>query len=103
MADRTGVVVDVRRARANVVLDTPRTGFVEDGWLGARFRVGTAVVAVSTPVPRCDMVNQAGLDLTDARGTLRGIWDAHAGELGVVACVVTPGRISVGDPLVRIT
>lgn len=103
VADRTGVVVDVRRARANVVLDAPRAGFVEDGWLGARFRVGTAVVAVSTPMPRCDMINQAGLDLPDGHGSLRGIGDAHAGELGVVASVVTPGRISVGDPLVRIT
>ena len=103
VADRTGVVVDVRRARANVVLDAPRAGFVEDDWLGAHFRVGTAVVAVSIPMPRCDMVNQTGLDLPDGRGTLRGIGDAHAGELGVVASVVTPGRLSVGDPLVRIT
>lgn len=100
--ERTGAAMDVRRARANLVLDTPCAGFVEDGWLGGHFRVGTAVVAVSIPMPRCDMVNQPGLDLPDARGTLRRLGEVHGGELGVVAAVVTPGRVSVGDPVVRI-
>lgn len=102
VAARTGLDVDVRRARANLVLDTPRAGFVEDGWLGGTFQVGTAVVAVSTPMPRCDMVNQPGLDLPDARGTLRRLGEVHGGDLGVVAAVLTPGRVSVGDPVVRV-
>lgn len=95
--ERSGVRLDPRRARANLVLDTPAAGFTEDGWLGAGLRIGGAVVRVSAPMPRCDMMNQAGAGLVGERGLLRVLGDVHDADLGVIASVRTPGVVTLGD------
>jgi uncharacterized protein YcbX len=99
---RSGVLLDPRRARANLLFDAPVAGFVEDGWLGADLRVGGAVIRVSVPMPRCDMVNQAALDLPCMHGALRALGEQHDAELGVVASVRIPGVVAVGDAVERI-
>jgi uncharacterized protein YcbX len=93
-----GEPVDGRRPRANLVLDTGAVGgFVEDGWVGRRLRVGTAVLALSAPMPRCVMIGMAQEGLPDDRAVLRDVLRLHDGFLGLVADVVVPGSFEVGD------
>jgi uncharacterized protein YcbX len=90
--------VDPARFRANIHLSTPGP-FVEDSWLGRQLQIGTAVVQVEMTSPRCVMVNMATADLPDQPGNLTAIGRINNACLGVIATVVTPGTISVGDEL----
>lgn len=94
--DRLGHHVPPRRFRANLVVDTPDvSGFVEDAWVGHRLRVGDVELEVVDRMPRCVMVDaaQVGLGPDRVLAALTELNDAH---LGVVARVVTPGRVRVG-------
>jgi uncharacterized protein len=87
---------DRRRFRANVVLD----GDGEDGLVGGRVAVGTTVLHVVQPVPRCVMTTrpQAGGIGRDT-GVLKTIHRERGGVLAVGALVVRPGAVAVGDEL----
>lgn len=91
-----GERVDPARFRANIVLDTSRP-FVEDEWIGRRLEVGTAVLQVSLASPRCVMVDMRTADLPAQPGNLAAIGRVNGANLGVVASVVVPGSVSVGD------
>lgn len=91
-----GEPVDPARFRANIVLDTSEA-FVEDTWVGRQLQVGTAVLLVELSSPRCVMVNARTADLPVQPGNLAAVGRVNDGCLGVVARVVTPGTISVGD------
>lgn len=96
---RLGEPVDPRRFRPNLVVDTgDLAGMVEDTWLGRRVAVGEVVLEVTDRMPRCVMVNlpQIGLGATRVLDVVGELNDAH---LGVLATVVTPGRVRVGDPV----
>ena len=96
-----GEPVDPRRFRPNLVVDTADLdGLVEDAWVGHRLQVGEVLLEVMAPMPRCVMVNlpQVGLDATRVLDAVGEINDAN---LGVLATVVTPGRVRVGDPVHR--
>lgn len=96
---------DPRRFRANLLLDVPGDGFVENDWTGRRLTVGGAVLEVVAPTPRCVMPTLAQEELPADRGVLKiaaihnrvdtgfGIWAC----LGAYATVVTPGPVAVGD------
>lgn len=101
MATAHGRPVDPRRLRPNVVVDTgPRTGLLENGWAGRRVALGGEVVLeVLYAMPRCVMVDLPALDLPADHGLLQTVTDVNGGDLGVVADVVSPGSVSVGDPL----
>ena len=88
--------VDAARFRANVVLDTG-AAFTEDAWMGCRVSVGTAVLQVFMPSPRCVMINMASADLPAQPGNLAALAELHDSCLGVIARVVQPGQIGVGD------
>jgi uncharacterized protein YcbX len=107
-----GAPLDARRARANLVLDTnavadelllsgtPPTavhGFPEDDWVSRRLRVGTVELAVTGLMPRCVMIGMAQDGQPDDRGVLRELLRRHDGNLGLVADVVVPGTVAVGD------
>ena len=89
--------VDCRRTRANLVLATDEAGFVEDGWVGRRLRVGTAELVLTDLMPRCVMVGAAQDGLPDDRGVLRELLRRHDGYLGLVADVGVPGTVALGD------
>lgn len=99
LARHHGRDVDVRRFRPNLVIDTGDVdGFVEQGWLGRRVAVGDDVLlAVVAPMPRCVMVTQPQRDLPPDEGLLRRVTDVAGMDFGVLAEVVTPGRVAVGD------
>jgi uncharacterized protein YcbX len=90
--------VDPARFRANIHLSTSGP-FVEDGWLGRQLRIGTAVVRVEMTSPRCVMVNMATADLPEQAGNLKAIGRINNACLGVIAKVMTPGTINLGDEL----
>ena len=91
-----GAAVDPGRFRANLVLDVP-TAFAEDAWVGQRVRVGTCVLEVVMTSSRCRMVDAASADAPAQHGVLLATGRAHRAELGVIARVVAPGRVRVGD------
>lgn len=87
-----------RRFRTNVLLD----GAGEDDLVGARVRVGGAVVHVGLRIERCVMVTRpqpGGIELD--LDVLRTIHGDRAGLLAVGATVERPGRVAVGDALVH--
>jgi uncharacterized protein len=90
--------VNPARFRANILIDGP-SAFAEEAWVGRRVHIGTAVLHVSMASPRCVMVNAATADLPAQPGNLAAIGRLNQARLGVVATVVAPGRITVGDEL----
>ncbi len=97
-----GAGVDARRMRCNLLVDTPDLdGFAEEEWLGRQLRVGPDVVLrVVAPMPRCVMVNASTRDLDADPDLLKTITRANDGSIGVLAEVVHPGAITLGDPVV---
>jgi uncharacterized protein YcbX len=87
---------DRRRFRSNIVLDGPG----EDGLIGSQVRVGTAILDINDPIPRCVMVTRPqpggiGRDTS----VLKAIHGEHGGDLAVGAQVHTPGTVRTGDDL----
>ncbi len=97
-----GSTVDPRRARANVLVDNgtdPR--FDEQDWVGRTLTIGDVVLEVLRPMVRCVMVTMPQVDLPEERGLLARIGEVNETSLGLVAEVVRPGRLRVGDPVIR--
>lgn len=93
-----GEEVEPERFRANILLDTP-AAYAEEAWVDRDVQVGTAVLHVTMCSPRCVMVNLPTADLPSQPGNLALLGDLTGGHLGVIATVVRPGRVAVGDPV----
>lgn len=91
--------VDAGRFRANILVDG-LAAFAERTWIGRDVQIGTAVLRVVAALPRCVMVNAEAVDMPAQPGNLAAIGRLNQGELGVVADVVEPGGIRVGDAVV---
>jgi uncharacterized protein YcbX len=95
-----GAPVDVRRLRANLVVDTGTApAFDEREWTGREVLVGDEVVLrVREPMVRCVMVDlpQAGLP-PGPDGLLATLGRENDTCLGVVVDVVVPGTVRAGD------
>ena len=101
IAERHGGVVDRRRARANVLVDNgTEAGFDEDDWVGRLVRIGSAELRILRPMVRCVMVTMPQIGLPEERGLLARIGEVNETNLGLVAEVVRPGTVSVGDAVV---
>lgn len=99
VTEARGEAVDPARFRANIVLDAT-AAYLEERWVGCEVRLGTAVLRVAMRSPRCVMVNMATADLPAQPGNLALIGRINDGNLGVIAQVLRPGRIRMGDELV---
>jgi uncharacterized protein YcbX len=91
-----GADVDITRFRPNVVLATAAP-YAEDSWVGREVSLGSAVLRVTMTSPRCVMVNMATADLPEQPGNLVALGRLHDACLGVIAEVVQPGVVSLGD------
>lgn len=94
----TGHPVEPERFRPNVLLTSERA-YAEDDLVGRQVQLGSAVLRVTMTSPRCVMVDAETAALPAAPGVLRAVGRAHDACLGVIADVVRPGRVSVGDAL----
>lgn len=94
-------VIDERRFRPSMVVETMEKGHVEFSWKGQRAQIGTAVVEFLDPCPRCVMVTQqVNADMAPDREILRHIVRDLDQNLGVYARILTPGTVNVGDDVV---
>jgi uncharacterized protein YcbX len=96
-----GTVVDVRRFRPNLVVRTEEP-FIEEAWVGRAIRIGGAdgvELAVAAALPRCVMITSGQADLPHAPEVLKllAMRSGDGPRLAVVAGVVRPGVIAVGD------
>ncbi|SIR79432.1 MOSC domain-containing protein [Micromonospora avicenniae] len=110
--DRLGVELpdgtpEAERYRPNLVVATSDTGFVENGWVGRRLRIGgDLVLRVLAPTPRCAVPTLAHGRLPQRPDALRAPARLNRIEplpglgrlpcVGAYAQVVTPGRVAVG-------
>jgi uncharacterized protein YcbX len=95
-----GSRADVRRFRPNVLVELPDDDgdpFPEAAWVGRHLAIGSAVLDVIAPCPRCVMITHAVADAPVDRALLRTVIRHAEQNLGVYATVVTPGEIAEGD------
>lgn len=100
---RPDVDWDVRRFRPNLVLDVDGPAFHEQDWIGQEIQVGPVVLRVDGPMVRCAMPlrSQPGglARQPELFHALNELNPTYPGHLGLCCSVVTPGPVSVGDPL----
>ena len=96
--------VDPRRFRMTVELDGTRP-HEEDSWAGRHIRVGTSVLLVGDPVPRCVVTTQdpdTGLRDFPTLSVIkryRGVSEDGDLPFGVYASVAEPGTATIGAPV----
>lgn len=92
-------VVDVRRFRPTVVLDTAdEPGHPEFGWAGRRLQLGGVVLDVVNDCPRCVAITkQVDHGVPDDRAILRHVVRDLGQAVGMYCNVVTAGVVHVGD------
>jgi uncharacterized protein YcbX len=97
--------LDPRRFRMNLELDGCEP-LQEDGWEGRLVRVGTAVLRVLGPVPRCVVTTQdpdtgrKDFDTLKRIAEYRPLIPDDGGvPFGMYAEVEQPGSVAVGDPV----
>jgi uncharacterized protein YcbX len=89
--------VDRRRFRPNILLDVDGCELVEDGWVGHRFALGSAVVRIRERAERCVMTTNRQDELPQDPAILAAVTKLNDVCLGVFATVEEPGTIRVGD------
>jgi uncharacterized protein YcbX len=94
-------VIDVRRFRPSLVIDTPDAeGHPEFAWAGQRFTLGSAVVEVVNDCPRCAAITkEIDDDVPQDRAILRHVVRELGQAVGVYCNVVQAGTVALGDPL----
>ena len=99
LAELHGGPVDPGRFRANLLLHTDAApSFVEETWIGRRLTLGAEVeLRVVSPMPRCVMVTLPQVGVGPDRHLLRTVTRHNDANLGVLAEVVRPGEVAVGD------
>ena len=87
------------RFRPNILIDTgDDSGFLEQGWIERRFRIGdTLEIAVTEHCKRCVMTTLPQGDLPMDPAILHTATHHNDTHAGVYAAVLRPGRIAVGD------
>lgn len=94
-------VIDVRRFRPSLVIDTGDTeGHPEFEWSGQQFALGGAVLEVINDCPRCAAITrEVAPDVPADRAILRHVVKDLGQAVGVYARIVQPGIVQVGDAL----
>jgi uncharacterized protein YcbX len=92
-------LIDRRRFRPNVLLETSGDGLVDDAWVGRRFALGNAVIRVVERTERCVMTTNAQSELPKDPDVLRAVTELNDACLGIYASVERGGIVRVGDSL----
>lgn len=100
VAAAPGSKIDVRRFRPSILLDAPDGGALpENDWVGGRYQLGEAIIAIEAPCPRCIMTTHGFADLPKDPSVMRTLVKAADGNLGVYTSVEQAGTVQVGDVL----
>jgi uncharacterized protein YcbX len=91
---------EVRRFRPNMLVDTDRDGWPEDGWCGRTVHIGDVALTPQQPCVRCTMVTRPQPGLERDIDVYRAVARHHNGNLGVWTTIETPGQIRLGDAVV---
>jgi uncharacterized protein YcbX len=100
LAAQTPTAADVRRFRPNLFIGVPDSvpgRFPEHDWIGRHLVVGTAMLKITAPTPRCVMISHPVADLPRDRHLLRTVHTRAAHNAGVYARVTRPGTVQTGD------
>ena len=91
----------VERFRPNLVIDTgAATGFVEERWLGGVLAIGEGPrLRVDSECPRCVITTLAQGGLPEDLEILRATARHNQVVAGIRLSVLTPGVVTVGDPV----
>lgn len=102
LANLSGLPVDERRFRANLIIDTgPVPGFPEDQWIGSELVIGDGVrIRLGSGMPRCVMVDQSQHGLAAEPKILKLLGAHHNTKLGLQAHTVRGGVVRAGDSVV---
>ena len=108
LSHELGRPFDPRRLRSNIILTLlnaaippPATGlFPEDALTTHTLQLGpTATLRITERIPRCRIVSLAPETATHDPTLLRQLAQAHNGRAGIYARPLTPGPLTVGDPI----
>jgi MOSC domain-containing protein len=96
----SGVAIDARRFRPNLVIATDGAGQIEQGWIDRVLAIGAEVtIRIAHPTVRCVMTTLQQAELGAAPAILRTLASDSAASLGVYAEVLHPGTVRIGDAL----
>jgi uncharacterized protein len=100
----SGVTLDNRRFRANIVLEMPDdSAFLEDSWINSRLEFSSGLqVRINLRSVRCAMINLDPITAESDPRVLKTVVKSRATCAGVYASVERTGELCVGDQ-VRIT
>ncbi|QDX80279.1 hypothetical protein B9N43_02765 [Denitratisoma sp. DHT3] len=102
LEDRTDADAVVQRFRPNLLIEATGTAaLTENGWVGARLRIGEAVLRVDSRTVRCGMPVRAQpwCGVAERKGLMRSLVEHCERRLGVNVVVERAGSIAVGSPL----
>ena len=92
-----GEPVDVRRFRANLLVELAADGYPEDDWVERDITVGDVVLRGRNRLQRCALVARRQEELGEDDRLLRTLAAVHDFEFALLADVVRPGTVRVGD------
>jgi uncharacterized protein YcbX len=97
----SGVPVDSRRFRANIVIECDGEPFLEERWMGGTLVFGQKgpVVRVTMRDARCAMLNLDPKTATSDARVLKSVVQLNQNNAGVYGTVVRTGTISIGEPV----
>jgi uncharacterized protein YcbX len=93
-----GSVIDERRFRPNVVVETADAGLAELNWLGKTLRIGQGVMLeITCPTERCLMTGLAQSAIPEDKNIFACIGRESDLNFGVYAKVITRGEVNCGE------
>lgn len=92
-----GSVIDVRRFRPNVLVETAGDEPVEFDWVGRTVSLGAVRIAAVMRCMRCVMTTRAQHELPRDSAIMRALVRESDHDLSIYANVLAPGRLAVGD------
>ena len=102
IAGLAGADLTPNRFRPNLLVEASGgDGFPEDGWVGAVLRIGGFSMRVDQRDQRCVMINVDPATTERDPSILKTAGRERDTCLGVYGTTVQPGRVAVGDPVVR--
>jgi uncharacterized protein YcbX len=100
---RCGRAIDIRRFRANIVIEPTVSGVRETAWIGSTLTFGGSAEAArlnaNVAIDRCAMITIDPDTAARDPAILRCVVEDFNNEVGVRCVTDLPGTIAVGDPV----